>query len=217
MKVYRHTNYEEYRKSQLRKYYKKQHVIFASPEELRTVAEIVKTELPDAKFGICHGVRTGWEVWYLSNLLPNVKVIGTDIANVDNPIGGVTVVQWDFHEENPEWKEKADFVYSNSWDHSYDIDKAFSCWVSQLRPGGFLFIPWTEFHSGEVDSADCLSATLEELIRLLKKYVNVETVIKVEQWQNPKYPYWLNLLRILFRRRPIKSVYLVVGRKGLKQ
>lgn len=146
MKRYTHHSYEEYVTAQLRKYYKKQGVIFAADGELTKIAEVVRCLVPQPRFGICHGVRTGYEVWRLRNLL-GIEIIGTDIAPVERAFGGVTVAQWDFHDKNPEWIGRADFVYSNSWDHSYDIEKAIKTWVEQLSHQGLLILSWTPYHA----------------------------------------------------------------------
>jgi hypothetical protein len=50
-------------------------------------------------------------------------VIGTDQPQTATQFA--YPVQWEFHDDNPEWQGKADFVYSNSWEHAYDPGKAF--------------------------------------------------------------------------------------------
>lgn len=114
-------------------------------------------------FGICHGTRNGNEQkWFSERLGPEISVIGTDIAENANEIPNS--MQWDFHEENPEWTGKADFVYSNSWDHSYNPSKAFAAWINSLRPGGLLLIDWSTGHSEEgVTEMDPFGATIEYL------------------------------------------------------
>ena len=115
------------------------------------------------RFGICHGTRSGNEQkWFSDNLGPGVTVIGTDIAESAADIPNS--VQWDFHDENPEWEEKADFVYSNSWDHCYDPSKAFTAWIKSLRAGGLLLIDWSIGHSQKgVTEMDPFGAKLEYL------------------------------------------------------
>jgi hypothetical protein len=62
-----------------------------------------------------------------------------------------------------EWIGNVDFVYSNSWDHSFDPERLFKNWMERLKRSGRLFISWTPTHAAPVDSADCFSASLEEL------------------------------------------------------
>ncbi len=115
------------------------------------------------KFGICHGTRSGNEqLWFSECLGAEVSVIGTDIAENANEIP--KSIQWDFHEENPDWEGRADFVYSNSWDHSYNPGRAFKAWIKSLRPGGLLLIDWSQGHSEKgVTEMDPFGATLEYL------------------------------------------------------
>ena len=57
----------------------------------------------------------------------------------------------DYHDEAPQWKHRADFIYSNSLDHSYDPDLALSRWISYLRPGGIVLIHWDMGYGLPVD------------------------------------------------------------------
>ena len=55
-------------------------------------------------------------------------------------------IQWDFHEVKPEWVNSVDFIYSNSFDHSYDPERCLNAWMSCIRPGGFCFLEHTSSH-----------------------------------------------------------------------
>ncbi len=120
-------------------------------------------------FGLCHGTRRGNEQLWLSQILGGeMQVIGTEIADTAKDFPNT--VQWDFHVENPEWIGKADFVYSNSWDHSYDPELAFGVWIDSLRPGGVLVLDWTEGHSETgVTEMDPFGATLDHLQSMLNQ------------------------------------------------
>ncbi|MBK6621188.1 MAG: hypothetical protein IPG32_10020 [Saprospirales bacterium] len=48
----------------------------------------------------------------------NCEVIGTEISDSASKFSHT--IEWDFHEVKPEWIGRADFIYSNSFDHSYD-------------------------------------------------------------------------------------------------
>jgi hypothetical protein len=72
-------------------------------------------------------------------------VLGTEISDTASDFPDT--VQWDFHDENPEWVEKFSFVYSNSLDQAFDPKKALSTWVRQLDSSGVLFIEHTMAHS----------------------------------------------------------------------
>jgi hypothetical protein len=215
MKRYIHKNYQEYATAQLQKYYKKQRVIFAADEELIKIAEVVRRLVPQPRFGICHGVRTGYEVWRLRNLL-GIEVIGTDIAPVEQAFGGVTVVRWDFHDRNPEWIGQADIVYSNSWDHSYDPEQMIKTWIEQLSPQGILVLSWTPHHAEEVDAGDCFSCNLDEFLRFLLKHIRIVEIHTVQQWRHPARSAVFNIARRILKRRPIKEITVIVCRPNLR-
>ncbi len=119
-------------------------------------------------FGLCHGVRRGKEQAWFRKGLPGANVIGTDISETATQFENT--VQWDFHEENPDWEGRADFVYTNSWDHAYDPAKAFRAWVKCLKPGGWLLLDHTRGHTPKASNVlDPFGATREALIRLLEE------------------------------------------------
>ncbi|MEJ0016835.1 MAG: hypothetical protein WDN25_09735 [Acetobacteraceae bacterium] len=114
-------------------------------------------------FGLCHGTRRGAEqAWFAKYL--DCDVIGTEIS--DTATDFPATIQWDFHEVKPEWLCAVDFIYSNSWDHSYDPVKLFNAWVSCLRPGGLCLIEHTPFHV-DANEMDPLGMTEAELVEML--------------------------------------------------
>ena len=46
----------------------------------------------------------------------------------------------------PEWLSSVDFIYSNSFDHSFDPEKCLSAWMSCLKPGGVCLLEHTDAH-----------------------------------------------------------------------
>lgn len=120
-------------------------------------------------FGLCHGTRRGAEQeWFRTHLNGNPNVIGTEIS--DTAAEFPNTVQWDFHDANPEWEGRADFVYSNSWDHAFDPEKAFSAWIDALRPGGRLLLDHTKDQTPETSNAlDPFGASLDHLTGLLTR------------------------------------------------
>lgn len=161
MKKIEYPSYEDYRRTQIEINESKLRHVWADRSELEQVASYVRRCIPKATFGICHGARNGFEVTVLRELLA-VEVIGTDISPTASHFPHL--VQWDFHEPNPEWSHSVDFVYSNSWDHSYDFDRCITTWMKSLRPAGRCFLQWTRLHSDEgVHGADCFGLSLGEL------------------------------------------------------
>ena len=119
-------------------------------------------------FGLCHGVRRGKEQSWFMRRLDDAKVIGTDISETATEFPDT--VQWDFHDENPDWQGRADFVYSNSWDHSYDPGKAFRAWALCLVPGGWILIDHTRGHMPKSSNTlDPFGATRDAVIRILNE------------------------------------------------
>lgn len=107
--------------------------------QIRFLAGYIRTNYGDVDFGICHGSRRGREQANFSKALPNnPNIIGTEIS--DTATQFPNTVQWDFTEVNKDWDEKADFVYSNSWDHSRDPKRTFSAWGQSLKPGGLMIL-----------------------------------------------------------------------------
>ncbi|MGV8987481.1 MAG: class I SAM-dependent methyltransferase [Cypionkella sp.] len=118
------------------------------------------------EFGLCHGVRRGKEQAWFSRKLDGANVIGTDISETAREFPNT--VQWDFHDDNPEWAGKADFVYSNSWDHAYDPGKAFRAWAKCLKQGGWILIDHTRGHMPNSSNVlDPFGATRDAVIRIL--------------------------------------------------
>ncbi|GAB4385427.1 MAG: hypothetical protein Kow0022_11250 [Phycisphaerales bacterium] len=160
-------SYEEYRRIQTEANVRKFRNIWATPVEMDAVAELVKAHVPQARFGLCHGARNGQEVRLLrERLAPTIRVIGTDISPTANAIPDM--VQWDFHELHPDWTGTTDFLYSNSWDHTYDIRKLASTWAATLGPGGIAIIHWTRYHSeeGMNDGPDTFGCGEDEIARI---------------------------------------------------
>lgn len=207
MELFKHPSKDSYVQAQILKNKKKLLVIASSDEELSVIARYVRTNIPRAGFGICHGVRNGYEVQRLRRLL-GIEIIGTDIAPTATEFPNV--IQWDFHDVKPEWIRKVDFIYSNSWDHSYDPEQLFKTWMDCLSPGGRLYISWTPSHSAPADGADCFSASLEELKSTLSRYGTLEADCTVRQWRIPGKSFIYNLARIVLRRKPVKTIHLLV-------
>ena len=73
-------------------------------------------------------------------------------------------------------ENKVDFIYSNSFDHSYDPTMCLDKWMKCIKKGkGVCFIHWMSTNANKIDAADCFAATLKEFGDLFnKKYQVVE-------------------------------------------
>ncbi len=120
-------DHEHYMKIQTNANRKKINNIWAREEDIATISDYIKSRFSTLEFGICHGTRRGLEQKWFSKFL-DCSVIGTEISDTAEEFDNT--VQWDFHEVKAEWIGKADFIYSNSLDHSYDPEKALNSWIS---------------------------------------------------------------------------------------
>lgn len=120
---------------------------WVTESEIVFIADIIRQYCPTPSFGICHGTRQGLEQKWFKKNLGCREVIGTEIS--DTATQFPDTVQWDFHEQNPDWINRADFVYSNSFDHSYDPKKALDTWMQTLTQSGVCIIEHSENHTPE--------------------------------------------------------------------
>lgn len=111
---------------------------------------------------LCHGTRNGAEIKYFQKHFPNSQVIGTEISNTAEKFPDT--VQFDFHDIKEEWINQFDIVYTNSWDHSYDLDKATNSWIKQLNENGIMVLDWSSYSTSKPFSkSDCCGCSLEDL------------------------------------------------------
>ncbi len=119
--------------------------------------------------GICHGTRRGNEqMWFRKHLPAGAEVIGTEIS--DTATDFPHTIQWDFHEVDPAWVGKIGVVYSNSWDHAHDPERAFAGWASCLNKGGFLMLDhgWN-YQPDRVSAMDPFGISEAGLVKMLNR------------------------------------------------
>jgi len=171
MRLYKHKNYKEYKKAQINKNTKKLDLVWVKPHEIKLISKKIKKYIPNASFGICHGVRNAWEVKQLRNIL-KIDILGTEIAPSATKFENT--IQWDFHNLKDEWIGSVDFIYSNSFDHSYDPEKCLDVWMKCIKKGiGVCFIHWMSTNASTIDAADCFAASLKEYKDLFNKKYRV--------------------------------------------
>jgi hypothetical protein len=117
---------------------------WVNKNEIEFLAEIIQKNCTNPEFGICHGTRRGLEQKWFSDYL-DCNVLGTEISDTANQFPNT--IQWDFHEIKDEWISKFDFVYSNSFDHSYDPQKSITAWMKSLKKNGLCIIEYTDNHA----------------------------------------------------------------------
>jgi hypothetical protein len=178
-------NYENYKKTQISRHKRLPRAndkalineSWVRNEELAAAANYVKANVPNLEFGICHGVCNGKENRAFKDIL-GVDVIGTEIA--PNDFEGV--IEWDFHEVKPEWINNVDFIYSNSFDHSVEPERALDAWMSCVKKeGGVCIIAWT-IGNLKASATDPFGATFEEYKDLITKRYKIKHIIDASEW-----------------------------------
>ena len=163
-------DYDFYREAQVKANKGKLDAQWVDEARIGNLAAVVLRYRPQPTFGLCHGARSGKEQAWFSAQLPGLpEVLGTDISDTADAFPNSVV--WDFHETNPDWSGRADFVYSNSWDHAYDPQKAFAAWIDALRPGGVMLLDCSSGHlPSAVSAMDPFGATPEALETALTEW-----------------------------------------------
>lgn len=154
---------------------------------IRFVANYINLNYGPIEFGICHGTRRGGEqAGFAKALIGNPRVIGTEIS--DTATQFPNTVQWDFNELNEDWRDAADFIYSNSWDHSVDPERTFAAWGKSLKPGGLMILHHGPGYQPEGSTEmDPFGATEEALIEIVSWATSgdVEYIEKISQQNKP--------------------------------
>ena len=136
-------DYEKYKKTQIDGNKRKIENIWVVEDNISYLSKFLKSKISKIEFGLCHGTRRGKEQEWFRKYL-NSEVLGTEISDTASDFDNT--IQWDFHDLKEEWINSVDFIYSNSFDHSYDPKKCLTNWMSCLRDGGVCIIEHTSGH-----------------------------------------------------------------------
>lgn len=152
--LHEYQSYQDYRRVQVYHNYRKLDRVWADTGTLDLLAGSLRDMLGNGPIhGLCHGTRNGFEQNHLNDTHAGFAVIGTDISPSARDFPNS--VEWDFHNVNPDWQGRFDFVYSNSLDQSWQPRVALEAWLGQVRPGGVVVIEYSEEQSplaaGEMD------------------------------------------------------------------
>ena len=135
--------YAEYRDTQIKHNKRKLNNVWADEVTLSRIVEDLRLHGLGAT-GICHGARNGFEVTWLREQLGG-DIIGTDISETASEFSHMRI--WDFHEDNPDWLGRFDFVYTNSLDQAMEPARALNAWAKQITQRGRIYIEHTMAHS----------------------------------------------------------------------
>jgi hypothetical protein len=142
-------DYNKYREIQIKGNKNKIDLIWVLEENICFLSNYIKTNIQQPRFGICHGTRRGKEQEWFRKYL-KCEVIGTEISDTADQFP--YTIQWDFHDVKPEWIESVDFIYSNSFDHSYDPQTCLNAWMSCLKKGGICILEHSSLHSPDAST-----------------------------------------------------------------
>lgn len=171
-------DFDSYKQAQEELNIQKIRTVWVKEFEIKIMTNYLKKYNSDIKFGICHGSRNGSEVEMFRKYL-NANVIGTDISKTARRFP--FMIQWDMHEVKKEWVGSVDFIYSNSFDHTYDIDLCLKRWISCLNDKGVLLLHFGYFGKKKsVTPGDCFFASKVEYKELVNKHGKLLDVIEME-------------------------------------
>lgn len=202
-KLQKFSSYESYRDIQTAANKRKINRQMVRAPQIKSMAEHINKTIPDVRFGICHGTRRGGEQAWFEKFLnrkttqSKAEVIGTEIS--DTATDFANTVQWDFHELNEDWVDKADFIYSNSWDHSYDPERLFSTWIKTLRVGGLMLLHHgAAYEPDQASEMDPFGARQSFLIKQIPLWASnaAKYVEKIERHEGDRFDFEI----LIFRR-----------------
>lgn len=179
MRLYKHKDYNEYVNIQTNVNKGKIKLVWVKGKEIDSIVNHIKGNIKDPKFGICHGVRNAYEVEQFRKKL-NINVIGTEISDTAGKFDNT--IQWDFHNIKDEWVDGVDFIYSNSFDHSYDPSMCLDKWMSCTKKDGVCYIHWGHDNTTikGYNASDCFSASEKECRKMFnKKYIIVDEICSI--------------------------------------
>ena len=180
MKIYKYKNYNEYVICQKEANSRKSANVWVVEENIKFLADYVNKNI-EAKNGLCHGTRGGYEQKWFNKYISGCLTIGSEIGDAS----AENTIQWDFNIQNPDWINKFDFIYSNSFDHAFNPMSTIKIWFEQIKSGGYIFLEYDkrQEHTGEisksVNKTDPVSITVDELITLIPVWLDYKCKIIV--------------------------------------
>lgn len=187
-------DYEKYRQTQEQGNICKIEKAWVLEENVAFLSNYIKNIMGTPKFGICHGTRKGKEQGWFKKYL-GCKIIGTEISGTAEQFP--YTIQWDFHKAKPEWINAADFIYSNSFDHSYNPEQCLDAWMSCIKTGGLCILEHSYFHGeGEASELDPFGADITLMPYLITtwgkgKYGVRELIKAPKKSEYVKYLYFI--------------------------
>lgn len=162
-------SYEEYKKNQTNSNKLKINNVWVREENIIDISKYCLDNNINPQKILCHGTRNGTELTFFKKHFLDATQVGTEIS--ETAINYPNTIQWDFHHINNDWINQFDIVYTNSWDHSYDLILAINVWFNQLSENGILILEWSNYSFKKAfDKIDCCGCDLETLVDILKEF-----------------------------------------------
>lgn len=159
-------DYELYKRIQEQGNKDKKDWVWVREANIKFLSKYIAAALNRPVFGLCHGTRRGKEQEWFRKYL-GCNVLGTEISETAE--GNPHTIQWDFHQVKPEWLGAVDFIYSNSFDHTYDPEECINTWMSCIRGNGMCFIEHTNRHEHATE-LDPFGAAISNMPRLIRQW-----------------------------------------------
>jgi hypothetical protein len=167
-KIHKYSSYEDYKLIQTEANKRKIDRVWVNEENVKHISDYILKSCGNINYGLCHGTRRGYEQAWFSKYL-NCEVIGTEIS--DTATDFPNTIMWDFHDMKEEWLSNVDFIYSNSFDHSYKPEECLNTWMSCLNKKGICILEHSSNHLPErCSEVDPFIATLEYMPYLIAKW-----------------------------------------------
>jgi SAM-dependent methyltransferase len=159
-------DYELYKKIQIEANIAKIDKTSINVDDIKILCGWLNKNINPLLHGLCHGTRAGIEQKLFTEYT-GAEVLGTDISPTASQFPNT--IQHDFHDVKDEWVNFFDFIFSNSYDHSYNLEYCINQWIRCLRVGGVCILEHADGHRN-AKKTDPLGILYEDLCHLLKTW-----------------------------------------------
>lgn len=160
---YGNFDYSKYKEVQIATNIRKIDKSSIDERDIRILSSWLVKHVTPLKYGLCHGTRRGLEQIFFHKYT-GASVLGTDISPTATQFPNT--IQHDFHEIKDEWIRYFDFVFSNSYDHAYNLELCIKQWMKCIRSQGVCILEHGDNHM-DVKESDPIGLDKETLIKLV--------------------------------------------------
>lgn len=133
------------------------------------------------------------------------RCVGTDIAPTANIFP--YMMEHDFHKPRPSFSNKFNCLYSNSFDHSYDLSLFLKSSKTWLFPESIIILDYSPRDNATVSGADCLAISKEELCEEVSNATNYNLLCSIKAPKSLGYvwPHYTELEHLVFASQELES------------